>query len=80
MRALVARHMCESDGLLNFDALSPAGRTILDEVQQGEGVPLGGAGYAEEDLRAALISVINATRDNLLAPGPMPEPQLVASA
>ena len=80
MRALVTRQKSESDRRVTFVALTPAGRTILDEVQQGEGVPLGGAGYAEEDLRAALISVINATRDNLLAPGPMPEPQLVASA
>ncbi|KRF05774.1 hypothetical protein ASH00_10085 [Arthrobacter sp. Soil782] len=80
MRALVTRQKSESDRRVTFVALTPAGRTILDEVQQGEGVPFGGAGYAEEDLRAALISVINATRDNLLAPGPMPEPQLAASA
>lgn len=79
-RNLVERSKSEADRRVTFVSLTPAGLAILDQVQQGEGVPLGGEGYVEEDLRAALISVINATRDNLLASGVTPEPELAASA
>ncbi|WP_309072026.1 MarR family winged helix-turn-helix transcriptional regulator [Arthrobacter sp.] len=79
-RNLVERSKSEADRRVTFVSLTPAGLAILDQVQQGEGVPLGGEGYVEKDLRAALIGVINATRDNLLASGIAPEPELAASA
>lgn len=80
VRSLVTRQKSEADRRVTFVALTPEGRAILDQVQQGEAAPLGGAGHAEEDLRAALISVINATRDNLLATGVMPERELAVPA
>ena len=79
-RNLVERSKSKADRRVTFVSLTPAGLAILDQVQQGEGVPLGGEGYVEKDLRAALIGVINATRDNLLASGIAPEPELAASA
>ena len=79
-RNLVVRSKSEADRRVTFVSLTPAGAGMLDKVQQGEGVPLGGEGYVEEDLRAALISVINATRDNLLASGVAPGPELAVSA
>ena len=79
-RNLVVRSKSEADRRVTFVSLTPAGAGMLDKVQQGEGVPLGGGGYVEEDLRAALISVINATRDNLLASGVAPGPELAVSA
>ena len=79
-RELVTRSKSEADRRVTFVALTPAGVAVLDQVQQGEGVPLGGEEYVEEDLRAALINVINATRDNLLVSGVLPEPELAASA
>lgn len=79
-RELVTRSKSHTDRRVTFVALTPAGLALLNQVQQGEGVPLGGEGYVEEDLRAALISVINATRDNLLASGVTPEPELAVSA
>lgn len=80
VRELVTRQKSETDRRVTFVALTPAGQAILEKVQQGEGVPLGGEDYAEEDLRAALISVINATRDNLLASGVAPGPDLAIPA
>lgn len=80
VRSLVKRSKSEADRRVTFVALTPAGLAVLDQVQQGEGAPLGGEGYAEDDLRAALISVINATRDGLLASGISPEPELAVSA
>ena len=79
-RNLVVRSKSEADRRVTFVSLTPAGAGMLDKVQQGEGVPLGGEGYVEEDLRVALISVINATRDNLLASGVAPGPELAVSA
>lgn len=79
-RELVTRQKSETDRRVTFVALTPAGQAILEKVQQGEGVPLGAADYAEEDLRAALINVINATRDNLLASGATPGPDLAIPA
>jgi DNA-binding MarR family transcriptional regulator len=79
-RNLVMRSKSEADRRVTFVSLTPAGLGILDKVQQGEGVPLGGEGYVEEDLRTALINVINATRDNLLASGVAPESELAVSA
>ncbi|WP_299165618.1 MarR family winged helix-turn-helix transcriptional regulator [uncultured Arthrobacter sp.] len=79
-RELVTRQKSETDRRVTFVALTPAGQAILEKVQQGEGVPLGAADYAEEDLRAALINVINATRDNLLAGGATPGPDLAIPA
>lgn len=80
VRSLVTRRKSEADRRVTFVALTPEGRAILDQVQQGDGTPLGGEGHAEEDLRAALISVINATRDNLLATGVAPEQDLAIPA
>jgi DNA-binding MarR family transcriptional regulator len=79
-RNLVMRSKSEADRRVTFVALTPAGLAVLDQVQKGDGVPLGGGGLLEEDLRAGLISVINATRDNLLASGVVPEPELAVSA
>ncbi|SDH81827.1 DNA-binding transcriptional regulator, MarR family [Arthrobacter subterraneus] len=80
VRSLVRRTKSASDRRVTFVELTPSGRAILDQVQQSEGVALGGTGYAEEDLRAALISVIEATRNNLLADGAEPGPELAVSA
>lgn len=79
-RNLVTRSKSQADRRVTFVALTPAGLAVLDHVQQGEGVPLGGDEFAEENLRAALISVISATRDNLLSNGSSPEPELAVSA
>jgi DNA-binding MarR family transcriptional regulator len=80
VRDLVTRQKSEADRRVTFVALTPEGRAILDQVQQGEGASLDGAGNAEEDLRAALISVITATRDNLLATGVAPKRDLAIPA
>lgn len=80
MRALVRRSKSEADRRVTYVTLTPSGQAVLDQVQNGDGVPLGGDGYVEADLRAALISVINATRDGLLTDGAAQEPELAASA
>lgn len=80
VRSLVTRTKSDADRRVTFVTLTPAGRAVLEQVQQGEGVPLGGDAHAEEHLRAALIKVIDATRDNLLASGVAPEPELAVSA
>lgn len=79
-RDLVTRSKSQADRRVTFVAITPAGLAVLDQVQQGEGVALGGEGFAEEALRAALISVISATRDSLLANGSSTEPELAVSA
>lgn len=78
-RELVTRVKSDADRRVTFVTLTDAGRVLLEEVQQGEHFSFGGEDFSEEDLRAALINVINAARDGLLAGG-TPEPELAATA
>lgn len=65
-RALVHRRKSETDRRVTYVEITAAGRELLDDVQQAEDAPLGGEEFSEAHLRAALINVINATRDGLL--------------
>lgn len=78
LRDLVTRTKSATDRRVTFVTLTDAGRAVLDEVQKGEGIRLGAEESAEDELRAALVGVINAARDGLLGSGV--EPQLAATA
>ncbi|GAB3531893.1 hypothetical protein GCM10027403_03090 [Arthrobacter tecti] len=65
-RELVRRCKSEIDRRVTYVAITAAGREVLGAVQRGEGAPVGGDRLAEEELRTALMNVINSTRDGLL--------------
>lgn len=76
-RELVTRSKSETDRRVTVVELTHAGRALLDEVERGEGAAFGSDVLREADLRAALINVISAARDGLLAAG---QPELAATA
>ncbi|WP_323958659.1 winged helix DNA-binding protein [Arthrobacter sp. JZ12] len=78
-RELVTRVKSDTDRRVTFVTLTDAGRLLLEEVQQGEHFTFGGEDFSEADLRAALVGVINAARDGLLASGAS-EQDLAATA
>lgn len=79
-RALVRRTKSATDRRVIYVSITAAGRELLDAVEQGEDAPFGGPGGNDENLRAALIDVIRAARDGLLAGRVVDQPALAVTA